>query len=147
MVTKHVTHHFSTHDPTHLESIEDYMTSPVIGISSNCSVKEAVLLMKSKNIGSLFVKEKNEFVGMISDTSISHSVIAGEAEPESTKVSQIMIHPIPIMDHRENLEEANSFMARNNIRHLGVTKNGEIIGVLSVKDLISFFANPRLRIW
>ena len=147
MPTRHVTHHFAKHDSTHLESIQDYMTSPVIEISANSSIKEAVHLMKSKNIGSLFVKEKTEFVGMITDTVISHSVVVGGMEPDSTKVSMVMIHPIPTMDHRENLEEANSFMARHNIRHLGVTKNGKIMGVLSVKDLVSFFANPRLRTW
>jgi signal-transduction protein with cAMP-binding, CBS, and nucleotidyltransferase domain len=147
MPTKHVTHHFAKHDPTHLESIEDYMTSPVIGIAANCSIKEAVILMKLKNIGCLFVNEKDKFVGMINDAIISHSVVAEDMEPESTKVSEVMLHPIPTLDHRENLEEANSFMARNDIRHLGVTKNGDVVGVLSVKDLVSFFANPRLRTW
>jgi len=38
-------------------------------------------------------------------------------------------------------------MAQKKIRHLGVTKNGEIVGVLSVRDLVSFYANPRMRTW
>ena len=38
-------------------------------------------------------------------------------------------------------------MAVNKVRHLGVTENDEIVGVLSVRDLVHYFTNPRLRTW
>ncbi len=146
-MTKHMTHHYSKDDETHLEAIGDYMTSPVISISPNSSVREAAQLMHAKNIGSLFVEENEEFIGMVTESIISHGIVAEGLEPDTTRVSEVMRRSIPSLDCMESVEEANMFMARNKIRHLGVTKNGKIIGALSVKDLVSFFSNPRIRTW
>ncbi len=43
------------------------------------------------------------------------------------------------------VENANKFMATNKIRHLAVTEEEKIVGMLSVRDLVAFYANPRLR--
>ncbi len=146
-MTKHMTHHFSKDNETHLEAIGDYMASPVISISPNASVREAAQLMQSKNIGSLFVKESEEFVGLVTESIISHGIVAEGLKPETTKVSEVMHSSIPSLDCMESVEKANIFMAQKKIRHLGVTKDGKIIGALSVKDLVSFFSNPRIRTW
>lgn len=146
-MTKHTPHHFSRERETHLEEIGDYMTSPVIAIDSESSVKQAAQLMHSKQIGSLLVKKNAEFVGMVAESNLSHKIVAEGLDPETTKVSKVMTHDLLMMERSKNVEEANIFMARNKIRHLCVTENGKIVGVLSVKDLVSFYAHPRLRTW
>ena len=53
--------------------------------------------------------------------------------------------PIITLDCHQPLTEANAFMAKKKVRHLPITENGKIVGMISVKDLVAFFANPRLR--
>lgn len=147
MKSKHVPHRFSKEHEDHLEEIGDYMTSPVLQVDSESSVKEAAQVMQSKRIGSLFVKSGDKFVGIITENNLSHKVVADSLDPATTKVSEIMTTPIHTLDCMEHVEKANQLMAQNKIRHMGVTKNEEIIGILSVKDLVAYFSNPKMRTW
>jgi signal-transduction protein with cAMP-binding, CBS, and nucleotidyltransferase domain len=147
MKSKHVPHRFSKEHEDQLEEIGDYMTSPVLNVDCEAFVKEAAEIMHSKHIGSLFVKKGDKFVGIITENDLSRKVVADNLDPATTKVAKIMSEPIHTLDCMEHVEKANQLMAQNKIRHLGVTKNDEIIGILSVKDLVAYFANPRMRTW
>ena len=144
---KHKVHHFAKDQESKLEEIGDYMASPVTSIDSESFVKEAAQVMHSKHIGSVFVKENGKFVGIITENDLSRKVVAGNLDSEKTKVSQIMTKPVLTLESVDNVTKANQLMAQKNIRHLGVTKDGEVVGVLSVRDLVSFYANPRMRVW
>jgi len=147
MKSKHVPHRFSKEHEDQLEEIGDYMTSPVLDVGPESFVKEAAQIMQSRHIGSLFVKKGDEFVGIVTENDLSHKVVAESLDPTTTKVSDIMTAPIHTLDCMEHVEKANQLMAQKKIRHLGVTKNDEIVGILSVKDLVSYFANSRMRTW
>jgi len=147
MKSKHVPHHFSKEHEDHLEEVGDYMTAPVLCVDSEASVKEVAQVMLSKHIGSLFVKKGKEYAGIITENDLSCKVVADSLDPASTKVEKIMSAPIHTLDHKEHVEKANQLMAQNKIRHLGVTKNDEIIGILSVRDLVAYFSNSRIRTW
>jgi len=123
------------------------MTSPVLSVDSEASIKEVAQIMQSKKIGSLFVKKGGEFVGVITENDLSRKVVADGLDPATTKVAEIMSEPIHTLDCKEHIEKANQLMAQNKIRHLGVTKNDEIIGILSVRDLVAYFSNSRMRTW
>ena len=147
MSTKHVPHHFSKNNEENLEEIGDYMKAPPLSVEAETSVKEAAKIMHSNLIGSLLIKEGEEFVGIVTETDFSRKVIAMGVDPASTEVSKVMTHPILTMDAAARVEDANIFMASHKVRHLGVTRDEKIVGILSVKDLVSFFANPRMRTW
>ncbi len=147
MMSKHVPHRFSKEHEDHVEEIGDYMTSPVLNVDSESFVKEAAQIMQSKHIGSLFVKKGDKFIGIITENDLSRKVVADSLDPATTKVSKIMSEPIHTLDCMEHVETANQLMAQKKIRHLGVTKNDEVIGILSVRDLVAYFANPRIRTW
>jgi CBS domain-containing protein len=56
-----------------------------------------------------------------------------------------MSSPLITLDVEQPVKEANQFMAKHKIRHLAITVEGKIARILSVKDLVAFYANPRLR--
>jgi signal-transduction protein with cAMP-binding, CBS, and nucleotidyltransferase domain len=66
-------------------------------------------------------------------------------DPKTTKISAIMTQPILSIDGHLPVNEANAFMAKNKIRHLAVSENEKIVGMISIKDLVAFYSNPRLR--
>jgi CBS domain-containing protein len=147
MKSKHIPHRFSKEHESQVEEIGDYMTSPVLNVDSEASVKEAAQIMQVRRIGALFVKKGDEFVGIITENDLSRKVVADSLDPATTKVSEIMAAPLHTLDCIEHIEKANQLMAQKKIRHLGVTKNDEIIGILSVRDLVAYFSNPRMRTW
>ncbi len=123
-----------------MDEIGDYMVSPVLSIDLESSVQEAAMFMTANNIGSLLVKALDEYAGIVTETDLTRKVLGKGLNPESTPISEIMTSPILSMDCYLPVEEANRFMHKNKIRHLAVTEDDKIVGILSVKDLVAYFS-------
>lgn len=123
-----------------MDEIGDYMISPILSIDLESSVQEAAQFMMAHNIGSVLVKEFEEYVGIVTETDLTRKVLGKGLNAESTPVSEIMTSPILSLDCYLPVEEANRFMHKNKIRHLAVTEEEKIVGILSVKDLVSYFS-------
>lgn len=122
-----------------MDEIGDFMNSPVLTIEHEATVQDAAQFMQANGVGSLLVKEFDNFVGIITETDLTRKVLAQGRSPEETHVSEIMNQPILTLDRYLPVEEANEFMRKNKIRHLAVTEEDKIVGMLSVKDLVAYF--------
>ena len=142
---KHKAHRYAKDAERVEEEIGEYMTTPVISIDSQANIHDLTQFMDEKNVGSLLVTKEAEYVGIVTERDLTRKVLRQKMDPETTKVNDIMSAPIMTLDGSRPVTEANQFMADKKIRHLAVTDEGKIVGVLSVKDLVSFFANPRMR--
>ncbi len=129
------------------EEIGDYMASPVLSVGPDASTQEAAQLMESKHVGSLLVKDGDTYVGIITETDLTRKILARGLQDKDSKVSDIMTTPLQTIDCHEPIVDANQLMANKRIRHIAVTENDQVVGMLSVKDLIHYFANPRIRSW
>ncbi len=123
-----------------MDDIGDYMSSPVLSVDSESSVQEAANYMSGNGIGAVLVAESGEFVGLITETDLTRKVLGKDLSAEDTLVSSIMSSPVLSLDRYLPIEEANRFMYKNKIRHLAVTEDDKIVGMLSIKDLVSYFA-------
>ncbi len=124
----------------YLEEIGNYMSSPVLSIDSELTVQEAAQQMHAKNVGAILVRVYDKYVGILTETDLAGKVIAKGLNPETTMVSSVMTKPILSMDRYMPVEEAEEFMKKKKIRHLAVTEEDEIVGILSVKDLVSCYS-------
>ncbi|MCH6581076.1 MAG: CBS domain-containing protein [Nitrospinae bacterium] len=129
------------------EEIGDYMASPVLSIAPDASTQEAAQIMESKHVGSLLVKDGDTYVGIVTETDLTRKIVARGLQDKNSKVSDIMTAPLQTIDCHEPIVDANQLMANKRIRHIAVTENDQVVGMLSVKDLIHYFANPRMRSW
>lgn len=141
---KHKTHAFAKEE-NYEETIGEYMTSPVMSVPAETTIFEVSQLMSEKNIGSVLVKGGEEFVGIITERDLTQKVIGKGLDPKTTAVTETMSSPLITLNSDQPVTDANQFMAKHKIRHLPVTVEGKIEGILSVKDLVAFYANPRLR--
>ena len=123
-----------------MDEIGDYMISTVLSIDIESSVQEAAQYMVSQSIGSVLVKEFDEYVGIVTETDLTRKVLGKGLNPEATRITEIMTSPILSLDRYLPIEEANRFMHKNKIRHLAVTEEDKIVGILSVKDLVAYFS-------
>ncbi len=124
----------------YLEEIGDYMSSPVKSIDSELTVQEAAQQMHAKNVGSVLVRVYDKYVGILTETDLSRKVVAKRLDPVTTMVSSVMTKPILTMDRYMPVKEAEEFMKEKNIRHLAVTEEDKIVGILSVKDLVACYS-------
>jgi CBS domain-containing protein len=115
-----------------------------VTVERDTSVRIAGQLMRDRNIGSLFVANGKEIIGIVTDTDMVRRVVATGADMLKTTVEQIMSAPIITIEENKTLLDANDLMAQSHLRHLGVSRNGQLVGMISVRDLVVFLTNlPR----
>ncbi len=115
------------------------MSAPALFVEAEATVQEAAQYMHGQHVGSLLIKDIDDFVGILTETDITRKCVAGGVNPDETKVSEIMSSPLLTMDRYLPIEEANEFMRKNKVRHLAVTESDKVVGMLSVRDLVSFY--------
>ncbi len=115
-----------------------------VTVLRDTDVQTAARIMRDRGIGSLFVTNDREIIGILTDTDMMRRVVAAGADSTKTTVEQIMSAPILTIEENKTLLDANDLMAQSHLRHLGVTREGKLVGVVSVRDLVVFLTNlPR----
>jgi signal-transduction protein with cAMP-binding, CBS, and nucleotidyltransferase domain len=105
-------------------------------IASERTVLEATQTMAEKRIGSLLVLEAGDMVGIVTETDVVRKVIAAGLPARSTSVGAVMNAPLIQIDINDTAREASRLMAAKRIRHLAVTEDNKVVGLLSVRDLV-----------
>jgi len=115
-----------------------------ITVERDTDAQTAARIMRDRGIGSLFVTNGKEIVGIVTDTDMVRRVVAAGADTHKTTAEQIMSAPILTIEGDKTVLDANDLMAKTHIRHLGVTQDGNLVGMISVRDIVVFLTNlPR----
>ncbi len=115
-----------------------------VTVERDTDAQTAARIMRDRGIGSLFVTNGKEIVGILTDTDMVRRVVAAGADTRKTTAEQIMSAPILTIEQNKTVLDANDLMAQTHIRHLGVTQDGKLVGMISVRDLVVFLTNlPR----
>jgi CBS domain-containing protein len=112
------------------------MATTLATIQSNASLLAAAQLMGEKRMGSLLTIEAGEIVGIVTERDLVRKGLASNRDTGSTHVSAVMSSPLLSIDVNRTIRDASKAMAEQGVRHLAVTENGKIVGVLSVRDLV-----------
>jgi CBS domain-containing protein len=105
-------------------------------IRSEETVLESARVMKERRIGSLLVVEAGEIVGIVTESDLVRKGLASNVDPAGTRVGGLMNHPLISIDINRTIRDASGMMAENRVRHLAVTENHKIVGLLSIRDLV-----------
>jgi CBS domain-containing protein/CheY-specific phosphatase CheX len=126
------------------ENIGTYMTSTVITISQDSTLRDFLKLLNENKISSLIVTENDRYVGIVTKRDFIRKAINQRKDPETTKVSEIMTSPMLTMERSTSVEDARNFMMKNKIRHLPVMEENRIIGMISIKDTMRKSVDQKL---
>jgi CBS domain-containing protein len=121
--------------------VSDYMSYDVRSVLQDTSLKEAGRLLVKWRVGSLLVDDGRRYVGIITDTDLSRRGVARGMDPNLTTVKQCMSRPVLTIEDDELLTTAIALMKQKGIRHMAVTEDQTIVGVLSVSDLLRAYAD------
>jgi len=106
-------------------------------IGARDSALSAMQLMADKNIGLLVVMEHRSIVGVLSERDCVRRLVLAGKSPEATSVADIMVRNVVKADIANNFVDCLKLMHEHQIRHLPVIENGDLVGLISVRDLLS----------
>ncbi len=108
----------------------------VWSIGPDASVYEALVLMAEKQIGALLVMDDTGMVGLISERDYARSIILRGRTSKDTRVREVMTKRVVCTQQDHTLEEAMALMTEKRVRHLPVIAEGNVVGLISIGDLI-----------
>lgn len=100
------------------------------------TVFEALRLMADKDIGAVMVVKDEKIVGILTERDYARKVILVGKASKDTLVSEIMTFPVPTIHPDQTTEEAMEMMTHEHVRHLPVVENDELIGIISIGDVV-----------
>ena len=128
------------------DQVKVYMASNIISIGPELSVVEAAKLMSEKKVGSIFIKEDEEYVGIFTETDLLRKVIALEFPPADMSVASVMNKTIETIDCESSMILAFIMMQKKKLGHLAVAEGKKIVGVLSIKDIANYYVEKFSKI-
>lgn len=120
-------------------SVKKVMARNIVTVDKQATVMDVASLMTSKNVGCILVidKEKNEYIGIITERDVVRKVVAKGVDANSYMVKGVMSSPLVTIESSKTIFEAGDLMDQKKVRHLAVTEGGDLVGVVSIRDLIN----------
>jgi len=116
--------------------ITDIMSSPVITVDFETTVKDVTLLMNEKRVGSIIITELEEAVGIVTERDLLLKIVSQCRDPCKIKVKEIMTTPIITITKDVNILEAVRIMRKQNIRRLVIKEDNQLHGIVTDKDIL-----------
>jgi len=116
--------------------LESKPTQAIFSISPVATVYAALQLMAEKGIGALLVMEQNKIVGILSERDYARKVILMQRTSRETLVRDIMTGSVIYVRADQSTDDCMALMTRHRLRHLPVIDGEELVGMLSIGDLV-----------
>ena len=110
----------------------------VFRIDGDASVFEAVKKMVEANVGSLLVTEAGEVTGIVTERDYLKRVAVPGRTDRETAVREISSSPLIVAGLETTVDECMALMTDRRIRHVPVVDQGEVVGIVSIGDLVKF---------
>jgi CBS domain-containing protein len=117
--------------------VRDVMSSPVVTMDEDESSNKAAANMDMHDLGAVIVTNKaGKSIGIITERDLVIRVIAKNLKPDTVKAKEIMTTPLVTIEPEATISDAARRMTRLDIRRLGVIYKGNLVGIISSKDIL-----------
>jgi CBS domain-containing protein len=117
--------------------IKNKSVSHILSISPDASVLEAIKIMAAHNVGAVLVETVADKVqGILTERDVLLKLDAKSVNAATAKVREIMTEKVLYVESKQTVEECMELMNSKSIRHLPVYENGELLGLISVRDVL-----------
>ena len=124
--------------------VRNLMKSPVVLVGPEESLRRAAQVMQEHGIGAVVVEQSDQVVGILTERDVMHAV-AQMGDVEKARVGDHMSAPVVTASPNWDVTVAATEMSDRRIRHLVVLEAGRVLGVLSVRDVMSVFLPERVH--
>ncbi len=109
----------------------------IVSVRPEQSVLEAIKVLAQEDIGAALVMTGNRLVGIMSERDYTRKVVLKGRSSDSTRVEEIMTATVVVVTPRTKTRECMALMTERNIRHLPVVEEGRVLGMISIRDIVS----------
>jgi signal-transduction protein with cAMP-binding, CBS, and nucleotidyltransferase domain len=121
------------------DEVRFYMTKDVTSVSNKATATEAAQTMFDTRQGSVLIEKDEKYIGIVTEGDISQRVIAQIKKPIEVRVEAVMSQPIICVESNELMAATFLIMEEHGIRHIAVSENNKIIGMLSIRDFSTYY--------
>lgn len=118
--------------------LADKQRTELLTVDADATVLAAVERMVEENVGSLLVTEHGRIAGIVTERDYLRRVALEGRTERDTQVRDIMSTPLIVVSPDTPLDECRSLMTERRIRHLPVAVDGQVVGLVSIGDLVKF---------
>lgn len=117
--------------------VKDIMSSPVVTLNEDATSNTVATLMDENDLGCVIITNKaGKPVGIITERDLVIRVLAKNLMPDAIKAKEIMTSPLVTIQPEATISEAARRMSRLDIRRLGVVYKGNLVGLISSRDIL-----------
>ena len=109
----------------------------VVSVAPTQSVLDAIKVLAAEDIGAAIVMDGGRLAGIFSERDYTRKVILKGRASDTTRVEEIMTSNVIVVTPRTHARECMQLMSEKNIRHLPVVDEGRVIGMVSIRDIVS----------
>ena len=118
--------------------VKDVMSSPAVTIEENAPANKVAELMAKHDYGCIIVTTKQaKPMGIITERDLVVRVTAKNAKPDTVRAKGVMTSPLMTIEPDATINDAAKRMSKLNIRRLGVVYRGQLVGIISSKDVLA----------
>jgi len=115
----------------------------IFAVAPDASVFEAIRLMEAHGVGALLVMEGEKLVGIISERDYARKVILKGKTSKDTLVRDIMTRHVVYVSPDQTVEDCMALMTGKRVRHLPVLTGAEVVGVISIGDVVKIMISEK----
>jgi len=115
----------------------------VWSVAPDATVYRAIELMSEKQVGCLVVLSAGQLAGIVSERDYARKVILKGRSSQQAQVREIMTYPVLYVTPDQTMDEAMRIMTSRRVRHLPVMERDEVIGMLSIGDLVNWIVSSQ----
>jgi len=115
----------------------------VLMIDRSATVFEAIKMMVDRNVGSIIVTDKGSIAGILTERDYLRRIVLEGRTSKTTHVTEVMTAKVICVDPGRSIDECMAIMTQQRIRHLPVMEGGEVVGLVSIGDVVKSLSQER----
>ncbi|MEH6305731.1 CBS domain-containing protein [Olivibacter sp. CPCC 100613] len=110
----------------------------IVSVSPNDSVLEALRIMMEKNISALLVVDQEVLLGIFTERDYARKIILKGRSSAGTAIHEVMTANPHTVGFNDAIDHCMQLMTNRHFRHLPVVENGQLMGIISIGDLVKY---------